>query len=365
MVDELVIICPELSPGSGGVGDYTRRVAEQWPSLNPRFLVANATGNSAGRRAEQLDRDARKIVELPPNAPVLLQYSAYGFHRFGYPRALLRALLARRKASQAPLVVMFHEIWTFWPLLNKNYPVQALHRRDIGALVRAADAVFTSTADQAEHLRSASGRDGINVLPVGSNVRPQATTRAAEPGLAVLFGLQGSRIGTLQKMQDDVRALAAAEVLTNVVTVGAGNSDDGDREERELLQRLHLRGGWEMRGSLPEEEVAALLSRAGFALSAQDQLSVTKSGTFMAYAAHALNIISPHSEPSAPEPLRFATNPEELRRGITEAELAARAEQLRAWHDRTCSWPRIAEEFARALRLPVSQSMTAGAASAP
>ena len=351
MAAEVTVICPEL--GSGGVGDYTLRVVEQWRGVRPRFLIANP-------RTEPLDYDVQQLGStLPPSQRILLQYSAYGFHRYGYPRKLLRALVDWKRETQGVLVVMFHEIWTFWPLLNKNRPLQALHRRDIGALARAADAVFTSTRSQADHLRAASGRAEIDVLPVGSNITPTAAANVnRHGGVAVLFGRQPSRVSTLRKMREHLAPLARSGGIAKLVIVGGGNGPSGDAEETELARALQLRGGAEFRGALPEHAVSELLASASFAVSAQDELSVTKSGTFIAYAAHGLNIISPYAGASATAPLCWATHPAELQAGIAEAELRARAESLRAWHARTCSWPHIAEQFARALRLDLPQPMT-------
>jgi hypothetical protein len=80
---------------------------------------------------------------------------------------------------------------------------------------------------------------------------------------------------------------------------------------------------------LPEQEVSALLSQARFGVSAQDELSVTKSGTFMAYAAHGMNILSPFANAANTEPLCWTTDPAELARGIPDDELRERAESLR------------------------------------
>ena len=355
MSAEVVVICPEFSPGSGGVGDYTLRVVEQWRDVHARFLVAAGAATDPTLRVEEFDP-----AKLPPGGKVLLQYSAYGFHHYGYPRKLLRELIRWKREADNVLVTMFHEIWTFWPLLNKNRPIQALHRRDMGSLVRIADAVFTSTPSQAEHLRSASGRETIEVLPVGSNIDWIGGIEGEkERGLAVIFGLQGSRITALRKMQEHLRSLARRGVITRLVTAGGGNTPTADREEQEIARALQLRDGEEFRRALPQQAISLLLASASFAISAQDELSVTKSGTFMAYAAHGLNIISPHASASGPEPLCWAVHPGELLAGVADAELRARAEKLRAWHDRTCSWPHIAAEFARALRLGVPQSMSA------
>ena len=352
MPPEVIIVCPEL--GGGGVGDYTLRIAGQWQSVRPRFVVATPPGERVEYEVEQLRGP------LPRGDRLLLQYSAYGFNHYGYPRTLLRALVDWKRETQGVLVIMFHEIWTFWPLLNKNRPLQFLHRRDIGTLARAADAVFTSTHSQSEHLRDASGRADVQVLPVGSNIQPTARLDGSkQPGVAVLFGLQASRLSTLRKMREHLAAPAASGAISKLVLVGGGNTSAGDAEERGLAGALQLRDGVDFRGALPEHAVSELLASASFAISAQDELSVTKSGTFIAYAAHGLNIISPYAAASAAEPLCWATHPAELQTEDGARELQARAQSLRGWHDRTCSWPRIAEEFARALRLNVPQSMTA------
>ncbi|MDQ6861079.1 MAG: hypothetical protein M3032_07985, partial [Verrucomicrobiota bacterium] len=72
MSAKVVIVSPELAPGSGGLADYTLRLVEEWRDRLPVHVVVPG-------------RDP-----LPTGtARVLLQYSGYGFSRFGYPRALL------------------------------------------------------------------------------------------------------------------------------------------------------------------------------------------------------------------------------------------------------------------------------------
>ena len=355
MSNQIVIICPELAPGSGGLADYTLRVIDHWSDASPlRVLLPAGSAVPPGPRANvQIDvverQAARLLAALPKQGGnVLLQYSAYGFDRFGYPRWLLRALADWKRQPGGVLVLMFHEIWTFWPVLNKNYLVQQLHRRDIRALVLEADAIFTSTSSQAEHLRKLLPGCTVELLPVGSNiepVRPPSGTR--EAGVAVLFGLEGSRVRALESMNADLHALAGRGVIRKIISAGAGKGE----QERMFLSRLQLLDGFEQRGALPGRDVSELLLRGSFGISAQDDLSLTKSGTFMAYAAHGLSIISPHGEQSKPEPLCWLTTPGELLRGLDTAELERRAQRLRDWQQRTASWPHIAKQFARALQI--------------
>ena len=193
MSDEVVVITPEIEPGSGGLADYTLRVVREWGDrVSVRYIIPR-------------DIDAKALAAQLPSrgGKVLVQYSAYGFDHFGYPRRLLQTLGEWKQSSGGLLVIMFHEIWTFWPVLNKNYLVQQLHRRDLRQLLQRADAVFTSTAGQAEHLRALAPDKQVDLLPVGSNISAVARlTGARTPGVAVLFGLQGSRLHVLSKMQD-------------------------------------------------------------------------------------------------------------------------------------------------------------------
>lgn len=356
MTGETIIICPELA---AGVGDYTRRLLENLPRIPGLRLIVPKTGNRPARLfegypVEEMDGTARDLrARLPArDGKVLVQYSAYGFHHFGYPRWLIKALLDWKKQSSGALVIMFHEIWTFWPIWNKNYLVQRLHRRSLRRLLRAADAVLTNTASQAEHLASLWPRCAIELLPVGSNIRPvQATGEEREAGLAVLFGLQRTRIRTLREMLPELKLLAAVGKIRRIVTAGVRWSRKADEEELALLERLELSEDFDQRGPLPEEKISELLLASEFAISAQDELSITKSGTFMAAAAHGLNIISCHADGAKPEPLSLLISPAELLKGITSIELRSRGERLREWQERTSAWPHIARQVARVLEV--------------
>jgi hypothetical protein len=354
---KLTMICPELT--SGGVGDYTHLLLEHLPpQLTFRLLVprigsrpinifANHPVEEMDGTAEDLGRRLVKSGEI-----VFVQYSAYGFNDNGYPRWLINALIDWKKRSECVLVIMFHEIWTFWPLWNPNYILQRLHRRDLGRLLRVCDVIFTSTPSQATHLTALSPQSRVEVLPVGSNIRPiQSLNDDREAGTAVLFGLQQGRIRVLRKMGRDLKALGAAKAIRKIITVGGGQSAAGSAEEFACLMELDLPEGFDQAGPLPEEKISELFLTSSFGISLQDDLSVMKSGTLMAYAAHGLNVLSCYAASDKPEPLCLMIAPDELLRGIEPSELRARGEQLRKWQERTSNWPQIASRVMQALQL--------------
>lgn len=358
MIDQIVIISPELIPGAGGVGDYTLRLIESWDYHgNFKLLVPNfGLGQEAPlpQQTGKLGSNAAAIAKQLPSGvgKILVQYSAYGFDPLGYPRNLVRALVEWKHKTRGLLIVMFHEIWTFWPITNKNAAVQFFHRRAIKQLVRCADTVFTTTSSQADHLKKLAPSQSVRVLPVGSNIRRTQDFEAArKSGWAVLFGRQDARIRALEKMRSSLFSLAAARRITKIMTVGATGLGR-DAEERGLLVNLGLVEGFEQRGPQGERDISELLLTVSFGISAQNELSYAKSGTFMAYAAHGLNVLAECADPEREEPLNLLTSPGELLQGITDTELKGRAEHLCAWQQRTSSWDLIAAKIVEALQLP-------------
>lgn len=364
MSGEVVVITPEVS--TGGVGDYTLRFLENWPKTANVTILSpqgDLTNLSLPYRLGNLSSDPAAILEQLPahNGKVLVQYSAYGFDRLGYPRKLIRALIDWKKKTRGRLVLMFHEVWTFWPVTNKNFFIQQLHRRAIRRLLQCADEVFTSTPSQAEHLRTLWPGRGIHILPVGSNIRRQDDVNPGRvSGCAVLFGRQGGRIHALKKMQSSLRSLADAKCITKLISVGAGDHSQREAEERALLAALRFKEGFEQQGPRSESEVSRLLLAASFGIFAQDQLSLSKSGTFMAYASHGLNVLADCADVSMPEPICWLVAPRELLGRISESELSTRAERLAAWQRHNSSWESIAKALVHALNLDSTTAPRAG-----
>jgi hypothetical protein len=357
MTAELVIVTPEILPGSGGVADHTLALLRQWRlGGNVELLVATPAPLSADLPAHvtQLAKSSPAIVDQLPGdrGTVFVQYSAYGYDRLGYPRELIRALIDWKRRVGGRLVVMFHEIWTFWSFTNKNFLVQQLHRRALRRLLEVCDIVFTSTVTQGEHLRGLCSRASVQILPVGSNVRPNDFDNITpEPGCAVLFGLQSSRIRALERMDGSLRELAGSARISRIVCLGQNRDPEAVRRERELLAQLHLPDGFTQYGPLDEAAVSRTLSTAEFGLFGQTAPSCTKSGSFMAYAAHQLGVIAEFANASEPPPICWLISPAELLSGVDRRELERRAECLRMWYEHNSSWNVIASRLGRALAI--------------
>jgi hypothetical protein len=167
----------------------------------------------------------------------------------------------------------------------------------------------------------------------------------------VIFGLQRTRLEALQKMREDLAALAAARRITKIICLGVNADSRLSEQERQLIVALPLTEGFDQVGGAPEEKISEVLSSCSFGIFAQNELSFEKSGSFMAYAAHQVNILADFADPSKPEPICRLIAPQELLRGLSETELHIRAERLRVWQEKTSSWSIIAEQIGEAMNL--------------
>jgi hypothetical protein len=157
-------------------------------------------------------------------------------------------------------------------------------------------------------------------------------------------------------MSRALRKLAARRIVERVEVIGGGNSPGGSRVEHDLLESLRLTGGFVQHGEATAAHISTLLSSARFAISDQPPASATKSGSLMAYAQHAVNVISPYAGREAAEPFGYFVSPNELLTGASDHELSWRATAVCDWYAATAAWPRIGDAFGQALHLRTTVS---------
>jgi hypothetical protein len=101
-------------------------------------------------------------------------------------------------------------------------------------------------------------------------------------------------------------------------------------------------------GMLPAPAVSQLLQTARFALMDVTSETWSKSGAFMACAAHGCAAVVTATS-SNPVPLSYTIAPNELDT-ISPAEVEARASALASWYEANADWPVIATRMAALLQ---------------
>lgn len=360
----IVVVAPQLPPITCGVGDYTFNLTSAWSNTSEfHYLVAHGAAQSKAQypnfsiNAFDCNKESflTKLAELSPSH-LLIQYSGYGFHPLGCPVWLADALTNWRRQKNGKLVIMFHELWSLSPWWSKHFIIKQVHRLSIRRLVSLADHIFTSTQDYVECLQHFSPQAPVSLLPVGSNILPLSTGRSCpqQPGTFVLFGMQGTRVRALRELKEDLTKLHCSKLLEKLTLVGGGSNDKSVIEEKKLLESTLPHTAYSHIGVVSSQEVSNILWQAEFGISCQSWRSFTKSGSFMAYAAHGLNILSPHAtRQESHKPFCWLTHPRELatQSDILNTTLLERSRQLQSWYRQHADWSKIAQTFKQAFEV--------------
>src|SRR5204863_3763662 len=142
----------------------------------------------------------------------------------------------------------------------------------------------TNTDTHAAIIRRLSGRNGVDCVPVGSNIEPVASlSRPRAETEFVIFGLPFGRWQTLQAFEPQIRKWHQSGVLTKLHLIGP-------EEKRFASQVTRLLGSFSgtvvHHGKLAAADISQLLAHARYALTNVTLGTWSKSCAFMACAAH-------------------------------------------------------------------------------
>lgn len=358
----LTVVVTQLPPAVCGIGDYTMNLVQAWPEERPfQFIVTRGAAASQQALPEYkiigASEDAQGLAEALEKLDaedVMLQYSGFGFDPKGRPLWIAEVFAAwKKKKPSRRLAVMFHELWIKWPWWDPRSLRSWLHRRSVSDLLKVASNVYTNTEGYAVWLRKLNRHVPVQVIPVGSNVTVESTHKTALPerGLMVVFGKQGTRMLALNGMKEALAKLAQKKRLTRLVI--AGGAPDGAKAELAVAKEFLAEDQVTVTGFLEDSALSQLLFKAEFGLSGQDWLSVEKSTTFMAYAAHGLNILSPHAGKDSRTPFAWITSADELLTDDVQMEqkLRDRSLALREWYESTASWSAITARMSASFKV--------------
>jgi hypothetical protein len=296
----LIHIAPELPPKVGGVADYTailsRRLVEVSDgAVEPVLVHAGkeraaaidvefpAVDLSGGCTTEALEEAISRIdLETDHRSVVLLEYSNYGYSRYGVPFRLAQGLKRACRHKGIPLMTMFHELYAtglpwksiFW----RSFP----QRLVADQLVRQSDRVFTNRTRAVAWLTRyrRSWEDTVHVQPVFSNVGEPAELPPFErrsPNV-VVFG--GKKDRMYQDKGRIPRRLVEQHGIENVFDIGPA-------KEFDRLESGHL----EFCGVLSSKAISNKLSDALLGLIAYPATRLSKSGAAAAFASHGLPFV--------------------------------------------------------------------------
>ena len=245
-------------------------------------------------------------------------------------------------------MMIVHEVAGQMPITSRHYWLARIDAWIIRRIARTADVLVTNTEHHQVKLRSISRRDDVHLFPVASNIRIAPTGSIARSATEfVIFGLPFRRLHTVQKFESDIRRWHAAGRLKRLHLIGP-DGDELTKQADALLATMPQSISVVRHGRLPAAEVSRILSSARFALTDVTPETWSKSGAFMACAAHrCLPVVA--GADHGPVPLSFAITPEELET-ISADDIDRRASALAQWYEENAAWPVIASRMAALLQ---------------
>lgn len=295
---QLISIVPRLPPVVDGVGDYAFQLACQlrqnnnihtcfvvcdpsWigPSYIDGFPVYKLSERSSDVLLNVLTYRAQGI------SIALLQFSGYGYARWGCPWWLINGLaLWKKQAETKQLITMFHELYNKpGPPWKHNFWTSPIQKYLAVRLAQISDHCLTNKQEYAENLVSFNGNKHvqISIMPVFSNIgEPSIVTPLdVRKKRLIIFGQQGTRLAaykwSLSILNQACQKLQIQEIWDIGPSIDLPTRLIGECPIIEI-------------GRLSAEEISDILldSIAGFVHYNPDALA--KSGIFAAYCAHGL-----------------------------------------------------------------------------
>jgi glycosyltransferase involved in cell wall biosynthesis len=321
---KLALLTRRFPPECCGVGDYTARLAESWQQQGHEVTVFVASeGNQQSEIRSQKESEASKFHverirlegrrDVPAAAQAIaaakpeqvqIEYSNYGWSRWGvafHVDALVRAL----RKSGLPVTVALHE----FPLEFLQHPlhagISAVQRLHFARLVQGANEVLTNTQGRVRILRRwfPWRRERIHFRPNSSNIPVEASGAERRAGLraerAAGAALVVTTFGTYHRDKNFGAVIEAAGEVRRELPLALwllGDANPAQPTYMEMLRERVREHGLEAAawwsGRMDPTAISVCLAVSDIFVLPQPDGHLTRSGAFMAAAAHGLAVIA-------------------------------------------------------------------------
>lgn len=319
--ERLLLVAPRFPPECCGVGDFTAHLAAELASRGEDVVVlTQPAGGPRPAGVQILEAPLRgwgnlfrvlRVIEASGAGRVQLEYSSYGWGRFGFDFAV-NALAWALRLRGIPVTLACHEHsihWTMSPVALASGLLQRLH---FALLYLAADEILANTPERVRRLGRWLPwmRERIHFRANGSNIplhplapeQREAMRRERGADATTLVVAVFARFARAKNHAAAIHAVARLREKNRVQLWLLGDPADADAEYlaalRSLTRGLGADAFWS--GHLAAGQVSMLLQAADVFVLPQADGHLTRSGAFMAAAAHGLPVVAVRNAENQP-----------------------------------------------------------------
>ena len=352
-------IVPRSSRGRDGVGDYARTLATilaRRHDLETTFLAAAATKRGIHlvfpNGAEPGDQS------LDPYSAIVLHYVNYGYGWRGAPLWLPPVLRRLQRASGAPLVTIFHELYASGSWRQSAFWLRPLQIRAARQIAAMSDVSVVSSEIFRQQLESLCSGARVIVHPVtsgfGEPVLSPDQIAGRDPHRWIICGGTELIERSLRSFLPAARLIPEPFAPRELFVVG-GSDDPGVRQTLAAEKKLHTYYHPKIEAKTASEILAACtfgwmdyFHRPDVPLPI-----ILKSSAFASYCAHGVIPVFPSGgatiavgQDALPGPFFVDSTGQEL---PSERERATAAQAVYAWYSRNATAVHLAATLAPVL----------------
>jgi glycosyltransferase involved in cell wall biosynthesis len=326
----IVFLCGSLEPGRDGVGDYTRRLANElvrqghqaaMVALNDPFIIEeyrsfqNSESNELAEwripslwpERKRFSQAKMAIDEINPTW-ISLQFVIFSFHPKGIPYKLQRNLAYL--IEERPFHCMFHELWVGLDRGNlfKSSIISSLQKLIIKQMIHLLKPMTIHTHLPAYSVDLENLGLQVSPLPLFSNI--EVTKEDNKPNETCIFRLgffsQAEVSDAIAEFLKSLGGEVMLKGLTLEVLLIGGSEEPMNRIKKEIEDINGYRNGVKVTGFLTAEALSKALSSCAIGVSPVPRHSLGKSGSVAAFMAHGIPVAAPNVHPGySPEDVGF------------------------------------------------------------
>ena len=153
MKKNIIQICPTFPPNTGGVGNYTKLLADflKKKKINSKILVSDHLDNKNKKQTlfGKKNKNLISLLEKINSNVVILHFSGYGYATRGLCFNLIKSLEKWKQINKnRTLITIFHEIYATGPIYRMSYWTSLLNLSNVALATSKHNNIILSSFEK-------------------------------------------------------------------------------------------------------------------------------------------------------------------------------------------------------------------------